>query len=145
MTNHLRVVLLLFVVAAAIVGTSGFSVIQAERSTDVAVVDDNQAYLVIETTGNEIKNGSTGTVLTVTNQFAEPVEVTATSTESPDDITVQGFNSSSIDVRETAGLEVRCGASRTSAGTITVDLTAEGDETSFETSDKDVEVQCTSR
>jgi len=144
MTNHLRIVLLLFVVAAAIVGTSGFSVIQAERSTDVAVVDDNQAYLVIETTGNEIKNGSTGTVLTVKNQFAEPVEVTTTSTESPDDITVQGFNSSSIDKRETAGLEVRCSDSRTSDGTITIDLTAEGDETSFETSNKDVEVQCTS-
>jgi len=144
MTNHLRVVLLLFVVAAAIVGTSGFSVIQAERSTDVAVVDDNQAYLVIETTGNEIKNGSTGTVLTVKNQFAEPVEVTAMPTESSDDITVQGFDSSSIDVGSTADLKVRCSDSRTSDGTITVDLTAEGDETSFEMSDKDVDVQCTS-
>lgn len=142
MTDHLRIILLLFVVAAAIVGTSGYSAIQADRSTDVAVVDDDQAYIVIDETEDEIANGSTGTALTVTNQFAEPVEVTATPTHSPDGITVEGFNSTSIEVEETASLQVRCGDSRMSDGTITVDLTAEGDETSFETSDE-VTVQCT--
>ena len=143
MTDHLRIILLLFVVAAAIVGTSGYSAIQADRSTDVAVVDDDQAYIVIDETEDEIANGSTGTALEVTNQFAEPVEVTATPTHSPDGITVEGFDSTSIEVEETAGLQVRCGDSQTSAETITVDLTAEGDETSFETSDEAVTVRCT--
>ena len=143
MTDHLRIILLLFVVAAAIVGTSGYSAIQADRSTDVAVVDDDQAYIVIDETEDEIANGSTGTALEVTNQFAEPVEVTATPTHSPDGITVEGFDSTSIEVEETAGLQVRCGDSRMSDGTITVDLTAEGDETSFETSDEAVTVRCT--
>jgi len=142
-TDHLRVILLLFVVAAAIVGTSGYSMVQADRSTDVAVVDDDQAYLVIDETETDIPNGSTGTALEVTNQFAEPVEVTATSTHSPDGITVEGFDSSPVEVGNTADLKVRCGDSQTSAKTITVDLTAEGDETSFETSDEAVTVQCT--
>lgn len=143
MTDHFRVILLLFVVAAAIVGTSGYSAIQADRSTDVAVVDDDQAYIVIDETEDEIANGSTGTALEVTNQFAEPVEVTATPTHSPDGITVEGFDSSPVGVGNTADLKVRCGDSRMSDGTITVDLTAEGDETSFETSDEAVTVRCT--
>jgi len=142
-TDHIRLILLLFVVAAAIVGTSGYSMVQADRSTDVAVVDDDQAYIVIDETETDIPNGSTGTALEVTNQFAEPVEVTATPTHSPDGITVEGFDSSPVEVRNTADLKVRCGDSQTSANTITVDLTAEGDETSFETSDEAVTVQCT--
>jgi len=142
-TDHIRLILLLFVVAAAIVGTSGYSMVQADRSTDVAVVDDDQAYIVIDETETDIPNGSTGTALEVTNQFAEPVEVTATPTHSPDGITVEGFDSSPVEVGNTADLKVRCSDSQTSAETITVDLTAEGDETSFETSDEAVMVQCT--
>lgn len=137
--NHRRVILALFVVAAAIMGTTGFSTLQADRTVDVQVADDAQAYLQIDETGTQIKTGETGGVLALTNQFSESVDLSISVTTT-DDIQSQGLDTRSIATGETATLEVTC--SQTSDGTITVDIEASGDEISFERSGHEVAVDC---
>jgi hypothetical protein len=122
-------------------GTASYSTIQSDRTVDVQVAGDDKAYLVIEETRNEIENGTTGTALELTNQFAESVGLSI-SVRTDDDITSEGLNKTTIDTGEAAALEVECGDTQTTEGTITVDITADGDEVSFETSDRDVEVEC---
>lgn len=137
--NHRRAILALFVVAAAIMGTTGFSTLQADRTVDVQVADDAQAYLQINETGTQITEGETGGVLALTNQFSESVDLSISVTTN-DDIQSQGLDTRSIATGETATLEVNC--SQTSDGTITVDIEASGDEISFEKSGREVAVDC---
>lgn len=140
--NHRRAILALFVVAATIMGTTGYSTVQSERTVDVQVTDtDANAYLGIEETGTAIENGTTGTVVELTNQFGESVDLSIRMTTS-EDITNRGLTDRTIDPGETAALEVRCRDSQTSAGTIAVDVEASGDGVSFEKLDREVTVMC---
>ena len=123
-------------------GTAGYSTIQSDRTVDVQVAGDDEAYLVIDETKNKIDNGSTGEPLELTNQFAESVDLSISVRSTEGDITSEGLNRTTIDIGETAALQVKCEDTQTSEGTITVDITADGDEVSFETSDRDVEVAC---
>jgi hypothetical protein len=140
--NHRRAILALFVVAATIAGTTGFSTVQSDRTVDVQVADDTGAYLKLVETGDEIENGTTGEALNLTNQFAEPVELSVSVTVEDGDITNRGLTDQNIDSGGTASLEVRCQDSQTTPGTITVDVEASGDEISFEKSGKEVTVNC---
>lgn len=146
MKNHPRFILLLFVVAAAVMGTSGYSVIQAERSSSVEAVDDDRAYLKIVETGSEISNGSTGTVLEVTNRFAEPVDLEVVTTEVSGGVTAEGFSGTSsneitVKIGDSHTAKLEAGCSDANDGTISIKLTATGDSTSFET-ERDVAVSC---
>jgi len=140
--NHRRAILALFVVAATIAGTTGFSTVQSDRTVDVQVADDTGAYLKLVDPDKKIKNGTTGKALELTNQFAEPVELSV-SVSTSDDITNRGLTKQNIDSTETAKLKVRCQDSQTTSGKITVDVEASGDEISFEKSGKEVTVKCT--
>jgi hypothetical protein len=137
--NHRRAILALFVVAAAITGTTGFSTLQSDRTVDVQVAGDDEAYLQIVETGTQIKKDKTGAVLKLTNQFSESVDLSISVT-TDDDIQSQGLDTRSIDPSKTAKLEVKC--SQESSGTITVDIEASGDEISFEKSGHEVDVDC---
>ena len=140
--NHKQGILCLFIIAATIMGTAGYSTIQSDRRVDVQVAGDDEAYLVIDETKNKIDNGSTGEPLELTNQFAESVELSISVRSTEGDITSEGLNRTTIDTGEAAALQVKCEDTQTSDGTITVDITAAGDEVSFETTDRDVKVKC---
>ena len=140
--DHKQGILCLFITAATIMGTAGYSTIQSDRTVDVQVAGDDEAYLVINETRSTIDNGSTGTPLELTNQFAESVELSISVKSTQGDITSEGLNRTNIDPGEAAALQVKCEDTQTSDGTITVDITADGDEVSFETSDRDVAVAC---
>jgi len=139
--DHGRTVLALFVVAALIVGTAGYDSIQSERSADVEVADDADAYLALEETGATIQNGSTGDVLELTNQFGTSIDVSVTDVSTSGGVTNQGLTASSLGTGATAAIEVSCTSD--SDGTITVDIEAAGDGIRFETT-KTVAVECES-
>jgi hypothetical protein len=147
--DHGRVVLSLFVVAALIVGTAGYDSIQGDRSADVDVANDADAYLALEETGNTIQNGKAGTVLLLRNQFGTSVDLSITDVSTTDGVTYQGLQVSGVDTGDTATLgtgdtarlQVECTSH--SDGSITVDIEATGDGISFETS-RTVTVSCES-
>lgn len=130
MIDHGRAVLALFVIAALIVGTAGYDSVQSERSADVNVANDADAYLALEPTGTSIENGSTGTVLVATNQFGTSVDVSYTDVSTSDGVAVQGLTATSLGTGETSSLEVTC--TTASDGTVTVDIEATGDGIAFE-------------
>jgi hypothetical protein len=141
MIDHGRAVLALFVIAALIVGTAGYDSIQGDRSADVEVASDADAYLGIQETGNTIPNGSTGSVLVLTNQFGTSVDLRISDVTTSDNVTNEGLTTSTLGAGDTAALEVTCTSA--SDGTITVDIEASGDGISFETT-KTVAVSCKS-
>mgnify|MGYP006276002619 CR=1 FL=1 len=150
MIDHGRAVLAMFVIAALIVGTAGYDTIQGDRSADVDVANDTDAYLALQETGTGIENGSTGNVLEVTNQFGTSIDVTITDVSTSDGVTYQNLNdrngdetgdTAALGTGETAKLEVSCTSA--SAGSVTVDIEATGDGITFETTTT-VAVQCES-
>ena len=74
--NHRRAILALFALAALIAGTAGYTTIQAERSVDVAVADEGEAFLAVEGQAPTVENGSAGTAFVVTNQLGRQVDLT---------------------------------------------------------------------
>lgn len=70
--THRRELLLLVALATAIgltLGTSGFSSVSADRGIDVAVTDDEQAFLTFEQNTTDTANGTTAIEVTVGNQY----------------------------------------------------------------------------
>ena len=65
--KHQRLILSLFVLAAVITGAAGYSSIQAQRSVDVTVANDEDGYLAVETYNPVITNGTTDSALKITN------------------------------------------------------------------------------
>ena len=90
--KHRRLILALFVLATVITGTAGYSAIQAERSVDVTVADGEDAYLAVENTNDSITNGSTSSVLRVTNQFGREVDLTVDDIETTGSVEYESVN-----------------------------------------------------
>ena len=59
--------------------TAGFSATTAERSVDVEVVDDQNAFLGFEKTTNTTENETTELEITVRNQFAPGISLSEVS------------------------------------------------------------------
>lgn len=81
--RHLAVVCLVVASLALAVGAGGFSSAAADRSIEVAVVSDEEAFLGFEQTlsNTNTTTGTTDVEVTITNQFApgttlETIEVT---------------------------------------------------------------------
>lgn len=107
--NHSRVVLGLFVVAAAVLGTAGYDVVQSERSVDVATAPDDSAYLALQRPSEPpvaVTNGTSGEILHVENRFETPVDVTLEAYEGDTDVVARrGLNATEdIEPGETAAL-----------------------------------------
>jgi hypothetical protein len=138
--RHLLLLGLAAVLLASAGGTGGFSAVDASRGIEVAVVDDDEAYLGIEQHG---VNGDTWK-LTLTNRLsaAEPLEVTVTvdtRTLVADDRTSTATATGTGSVTET----VRVGGGSTE--TVTADGVACGDsaEITAETVDGSVVIEAT--
>ena len=138
--NHSRAILALFVVAALITGTTGYSTIQAERGVDVETAADGNAYLALEETGTAIENGTAGKAVYITNQFGTDVSVSVDVTASDSGITSQGLNRSDLAAGDTAALEVQC--STDTDQTLTVDVEAESTDISTEIRNQEFTVDC---
>lgn len=87
--NYWRLGLAVLVVTTAIVGTYGFTTVQSERNADVSVAEDPDAYLAVDYGGDAadgepvtIANGTSGTVLVVTNNLGQTVDLTLLSASS---------------------------------------------------------------
>jgi len=72
------------VVLSTTAGTGAFSATTVDRSAEIAVVDDDSAYLAVTVTANATGNETTATV-TVTNQFPPGTALTAVRVEHDDD------------------------------------------------------------
>lgn len=138
--RHLLALGLVAAVLASVGGTGGFGSTNAGRSVEVAVVDDEAAYLGIERHG---VNGDTWKV-TLTNRLSsgEPLDVTVTvetRTGTPDDRTSTATPTSTGSVTETVRVE------HGSPETITVDGVTCGDtaEVAAETDDGSVVIEAT--
>ena len=138
--RHLLLFGLAAVLLASVGGTGGFSAVDASRGIEVAVVDDDEAYLGIERHG---VNGDTWK-LTLTNRLsaAEPLEVTVTvdtRTLVADDRTSTATATDTGSVTETVRVEGG------STETVTIGGVACGDtaEITAETDDGSVVIEAT--
>lgn len=131
--RHRRLILALFVLATVITGTAGYSAIQAERSVDVTVADDEDAYLAVENTNDSITNGSTSSVLRVTNQFGREVDLTVDDIETTGSVEYESVNGANDEVTleatgddRTAVINASCAG--TDDGELEVMLIVESDD-----------------
>ncbi|EMA09921.1 MULTISPECIES: hypothetical protein [Haloarcula] len=143
--NHQRLILSLFVLAAVITGTAGYSSIQAQRSVDVTVANNEDAYLAVETHNPEIPNGTDASALTITNRFDREIdlsvqEVTTTGSISYDSLS----DSDELGTGDSTNVDVTCDG--TQDGRISTVLFAEGDnrEISVRTM-QEVYIECTAQ
>lgn len=128
--NHRRAILALFALAALIAGTAGYTTIQAERSVDVAVAEEGEAFLAVEGLHPTVDNGTSEPAFEVTNQLGRSVDLTVR--ESYADGSV-GLESVAGDGRETTvgdgrskNVTARC--TDTTDGTLEVTVRAESDD-----------------
>lgn len=126
--RHRRLILALFVLATAITGTAGYSAIQAERSVDVTVADNENAYLAVESLNPSVENGSTGDALRVTNQFGREVDLSIQEVDTTGSVAYDSLNGSDdeLGAGHSVSVVVRC--SGTNNGTLDVMLFAESDD-----------------
>ncbi|WP_227130681.1 hypothetical protein [Halorubellus salinus] len=141
MIDHGRAVLALFVIAALIVGTAGYDSIQSERSADVNVANDADAYLALEETGTPIENGSTGPVLVVTNQFGTNVDISVTVESTSENVTSGSLTAEDLGPGKSVELQATCESNE--SGELIAEIEAQGDGIQFRTTTTLV-VECVS-
>jgi hypothetical protein len=143
--NHRSIVVGLFVVAAAVLGTAGYDAVQSDRSVDVTVAPDQEAYLALDRPGEPIQNGTSGDILYVENRFETAVDVTLEEyTGDTESVPEQGLNrTTDIGPGERVALSATCAT----AGTyeVQVDLHAESvdQNVTVTVTDEPIEVECT--
>jgi len=73
MNNYrtLAVVIGVLLVVGTTAGSSGFSVMSADRGAEITVVDDDRAYLGIDRSPTGTVNGTTNLTVTITNRFGD--------------------------------------------------------------------------
>ena len=130
--RHRRLILALFVLATVITGTAGYSAIQAERSVDVTVADGEDAYLAVENTNDSITNGSTSSVLRVTNQFGREVDLTVDDIETTGSVEYESVNGANDKVTLATGDDrtavINASCTGTDDGELEVMLIVESDD-----------------
>ena len=128
--KHQRQILSLFVLAAVITGTAGYSSIQAQRSVDVAVANDEDAYLAVETHNQVITNGTTDSALTITNQFGRELALSVQDVTTTGSVKYDSLDNSRdrvpIETGDEINVSVTCDG--TSDGTISTVIFAESDD-----------------
>lgn len=147
--DHRRAILALFVAAALIAGTAGYDVVRSERSVDVAVAGDGQAYLAFddEVDDEPIENGTVGTAFEVTNSLGQSVDLRADPGQKPEvsfeELNASGETGNEVDLatNETASVEVQCDDLADGTFDLTVEFVAEGDGLSVEAT-RTIEVRC---
>jgi hypothetical protein len=67
----IAVVIGVLLVVGTTAGSSGFSVMSADRGAEITVVDDDRAYLGVDRSPNGTANGTTNLTVTITNRFGD--------------------------------------------------------------------------
>lgn len=130
--NHRRAILALFALAALIAGTAGYTTIQAERSVDVAVADEGEAFLAVEAVSPtpEVDNGSAELAFEVTNQLGRRVDLTVRESYADGSVglgaVAGGERETTIDHGNSRNVTARC--TGTADGTLEVTVRAESDD-----------------
>ena len=128
--NHRRAILALFALAALIAGTAGYTTIQAERSVDVAVADEGEAFLAVEGQAPTVENGSAGTAFVVTNQLGRQVDLTIRESYADGSVglgaVADGGRETRIGDGNSKDVTARC--TGTTDGTLEVTVRAESDD-----------------
>jgi hypothetical protein len=124
--NHRRAILALFALAALIAGSAGYTTIQAERSVDVAVAGEGQAFLSVEAINPEIKNGSEEAAFEVTNRLGQKVDVTIQDSAATGSVGLGGVRSEEVKNGHTTDINATCVG--TADGTLDVTVQAESDD-----------------
>lgn len=128
--NHRRAILALFALAALIAGTAGYTTIQAERSVDVAVADEGEAFLAVEGQAPTVENGSAGTAFVVTNQLGRQVDLTVRESYADGSVglgaVADGGRETRIGDGSPKNVTARC--TGTTDGTLEVTVRAESDD-----------------
>jgi hypothetical protein len=124
--NHRRAILALFALAALIAGSAGYTTIQAERSVDVAVAGEGEAFLSVEAINPEIKNGSEDAAFEVTNRLGREVDVTIRDSDATGSVRLGGVTSTEVNNDHTTDINATC--TGTTDGTLDVTVQAESDD-----------------
>ncbi|WP_259535234.1 hypothetical protein [Halalkaliarchaeum sp. AArc-CO] len=130
---------ILFLVA----GTGGFSAMTADRGVDVSVVPDDEAYVGIETVGDELSEEDRIHLLTITNQFAsgmDELDVTVADGNDVIDADTVELESTAIGVGEGTAATAECTAVERT-GVVELDIEGGAGGASFEIT-RTVEVDC---
>jgi len=138
--SHRRRIAALLLLAAVVLGTSGYDVVESERSVDVETASDADAYLGVQTPGGTADVGNETTPLTLANNYAADVEVQVTLGTHAGDLSLDGDDQTTVSVAtdSTAGVTVTCDAAfdeavafdlRATAPNATVETTATADIT----------------
>jgi len=109
--NHRYIVVGMLFVAIIITGTTAYDSITADRSVDVSVVENEDAYLAIET--QALESGSVVPAFIFTNNFNRDadlsVDVTDSIGKSGTSVVNQGdLNEKTISDGKTAELKIEC-------------------------------------
>lgn len=150
--NRLRTLGIVAIAALVLLttGTGGVSTISAERSVELAVADEGEAYVGVEVVDPVFDPGQPedATVLTLTNRLDQPltdVEVTVRGDEKTPPV-LQGYDTPErlgVGEQATVTATVNCDASPgRDTETWTVGVSAAGDGVSVETT-RTVTVTCT--
>ena len=136
----ISIVLAFTAAVGMVLGTAGFSAIDADRGIEVSVVDDDSAYLGVETVDPIVENESS-TVAVYENGFGTDLDefsVHAVSTDPNVDATVADAPES-LDPGESARVDVVVESEDVDLDSVKLQLsvTASGDGVSVETSRTD--------
>jgi hypothetical protein len=107
---------------ATVANTAGFTAASADRTMEVAVADDDSAYLGFEAVTTDTADGVTNVTISVTNRFPTGTTLDTVTVAVADHEPVALRPAGALDPGETASEQfedVPCGA--------TVEVTADGD------------------
>ena len=109
--NHRYIIAGVLFIAIIITGTTAYDSITADRSVDISVVENEDAYLAIET--RDLKNGSEVPAFTFTNNLNRDadlsVDVTDPIQKSGASVVNEGdLNEKTISDGKTAELKIEC-------------------------------------
>ncbi|MEF8780376.1 MAG: hypothetical protein V5A46_06835 [Haloferacaceae archaeon] len=124
-------------------GTAGFSAVSADRGVDVSVVDDSEAYVGIETVGDEAYGDDRVKLLTVTNQFAsdmEPLQVSVVDGSDAIEENSVKLEDGSVGVGEDTNVTAECTMQR-EEGSVDLEITGEAGGASFDIT-RTIDVDC---
>jgi hypothetical protein len=83
MRKRVSLVLIALAVVLGTAGSGAFSSAETDRSVSVAVVDDDEAYVGYDPVTVNATDGDTVALVTVTNRFQAPLDVTEVSITEP--------------------------------------------------------------
>mgnify|MGYP005860612499 CR=1 FL=1 len=130
-----------------VLGTAGFSAIDADRGIEVSVVDDEEAYLAPNQTADSVMNDTQTDVIEYENRFGielDEFDVEDVWVVSESNVTVKDFSGpESIGAGETEPVSVTLQCSTEESVTLAFDVTASGDGISLSTT-HEREVTCLS-